>query len=41
MSIVLVCPGSTDYYFLDRVQELSYQNDRVVPILVANILICL
>ena len=27
--------------FLDRVQELSHQNDRVVPILVANMLICL
>ena len=36
MSTVLVCPVSADYYFLDRVQELSHQNDRVVPILVAN-----
>ena len=35
MSTVLVCPVSADYYFLDRVQELSHQNDRVVPILVA------
>ena len=40
VSTVLVCPGSIDY-FLDRVQELSHQNDRVVPILVANMLICL
>ena len=36
MSTVLVCLGSADYYFLDRVQELSHQNDRVVPILVAK-----
>ena len=34
-----MCPQIT--IFLDRVQELSHQNDRVVPILVANMLICL
>ena len=28
-------------YYLDRVQELWHQNDRVVLILVANMLICL
>ena len=38
---VLVCPGSAGYYFLDRVQELCHQSDRVVPILVANMLMCL
>ena len=40
VSTVLVCPVSADN-FLDRVQELSHQNDRIVPILVANMLICL
>ena len=41
VSTILVCPRSADYHFLDRVPKLSHQNDRVVPILVTNMLICL